>query len=424
MPPIVLKTGELFAGVGGLSLGFLLAGHPRVRFQPLFALDADEHAITSYRTNMQWLAEHAPAILPSVPAIYPQPIEALDVEATLLEHHLERGELDILLGGPPCQGLSSANRQTEQQRRAELNNLMRAFLEKVVAFRPKMFLIENVQGVRWTPPTAEMQGEPIQAPLFPDMPVAPADVREFIIQSARSLGYKVWHDIIDAADFGIPQRRKRFFLFGIREDVFPRQHVELTPLLRLKRCAEPVTVMQAIGDLPALGNGQRWTEGEYHVGDSDYIRWLRRYMENGDLHDHFTTNHKDFVIERFERIPEGGNWENIRDMMTTYSDVERTHSNIYRRLIGTAPAHTISHYRKSMIVHPQQHRGLSFREACRLQSFPDWFRFHGPRDEGMQQHLANAVPPLLAAAVAWAIGEFWWALYGEPTADPTPLEPQ
>jgi len=137
-------------------------------------------------------------------------------------------------------------------------------------------------------------------------------------------------------------------------------------------------------------------------------------MENGDLHDHFTTRHSTEVIQRFERIPEGGNWESIRDMMTTYTNIDNTHSNIYRRLIGNAPAHTISHYRKSMVIHPSHHRGLSFREACRLQSFPDWFRFRGPLDDGQQQHLANAVPPLLAAAVAWAIGEFWVAFNGLP----------
>src|SRR5260370_21302744 len=97
----------------------------------------------------------------------------------------------------------------------------------------------------------------------------------------------------------------------------------------------------------------------------------------------------------------------VRMVRTNYKEVGNTHSNIYRRLVNDAPAITISHYRKSMLIHPSQHRGLSFREACRLQSFPDWCRFMGAVSL-QQQQLANAVPPLMATAVAKAIGDLWW----------------
>src|SRR5579883_2339553 len=92
--------------------------------------------------------------------------------------------------------------------------------------------------------------------------------------------------------------------------------------------------------------------------------------------------------------------------MTNYKQIGNTHSNIYRRLIYDKPAITISHYRKSMIIHPSQDRGLSFREACRLQSFPDWCRFYGTIND-KQQQLANAVTPLMAAAVAKAVADFY-----------------
>src|SRR5262249_14083532 len=95
------------------------------------------------------------------------------------------------------------------------------------------------------------------------------------------------------------------------------------------------------------------------------------------IYDHVTSRHADYVIDRYRRIPQGGNWENIRDHLTNYTDVSRTHSNIYRRLRWNEPSITIGQYRKSMLVHPSQHRGLSLREAARLQSFPDWFRFSG-----------------------------------------------
>jgi site-specific DNA-cytosine methylase len=119
-----------------------------------------------------------------------------------------------------------------------------------------------------------------------------------------------------------------------------------------------------------------------------------------------TSKHADYVIDRYRKIPAGGNWEDIRDELTNYAEVSRTHSNIYRRLRWDEPSITIGHYRKSMLVHPSQHRGLSLREAARLQSFPDWFRFAGTAngDAGglvhKQQQLANAVCPLVTKAVA------------------------
>ena len=111
------------------------------------------------------------------------------------------------------------------------------------------------------------------------------------------------------------------------------------------------------------------------------------------------------MIERYRRVPAGGNWEDIAASLTNYANVSRTHSNIYRRLEWMKPAITIGHYRKSMLVHPDQHRGFSLREASRLQSFPDWFRFAGgtSRDGGLmhkQQQLANAVCPLVTKALA------------------------
>ena len=119
-----------------------------------------------------------------------------------------------------------------------------------------------------------------------------------------------------------------------------------------------------------------------------------------------TSRHADYVIDRYKAIPPGGNWEAISNKLTNYTAVERTHSNIYRRLTWDDPSITIGHYRKSMLVHPRQHRGLSLREASRLQSFPDWFRFAGSANGNggglvhKQQQLANAVCPLVSKAIA------------------------
>ncbi len=268
-----------------------------------------------------------------------------------------------------------------------------------------MFLIENVQGVRWTQPTPDMHVQPAQESLFPDVNSGPVSVQEFLKQKAISLGYRVWHGVLDAVDFGVPQSRKRFFLVGVRADlVSDKEEISLNRYL--KAMAEKISVIRAIGDLPMLENGQSWECNEYGPGDDAYVKKMRCFMKNGELHDHATTRHAHYVIERYRKIPEGGNWRDVRDDMSNYKKIENTHSNIYRRLVSSEPANTISHYRKSMIIHPSQHRGLSLREACRLQSFPDWCRFHGTIND-KQQQLANAVPPLMAAIVAKAIGDFW-----------------
>jgi site-specific DNA-cytosine methylase len=173
-----------------------------------------------------------------------------------------------------------------------------------------------------------------------------------------------------------------------------------------------------MSDLPGVGNGHGLDDMEYSGPSSSglvvnsFLRQMRLGAPKNLILDHVTSRHADYVIERYKRIQPGGNWQDIIEMMSNYADVERTHSNIYRRLEWDKPSITIGHYRKSMLVHPSQNRGLSLREACRLQSFPDWFRFAGTSDGrsgGLmhkQQQLANAVCPLLSKR----IGEFILAL--------------
>lgn len=113
----------------------------------------------------------------------------------------------------------------------------------------------------------------------------------------------------------------------------------------------------------------------------------------------YVSRNNDLAIERYTHIPQGGNWRDIPDwLMTNYADKSRCHSGIYRRLRANQPSVVISNYRKSMLIHPTQHRGLSVREAARIQSFPDTFIFKGPISH-IQQQIGNAVPPLLAKAV-------------------------
>lgn len=401
--PRQLTVGEIFAGAGGLGLGFILANHSNIIYNPVFAVDNDPNSVQTYTHNFRWLAENAPNILSKAPRVFEEDAETINVSALLRKVGLKPGELDILLGGPPCQGFSTSNRRAKEQSKSERNRLIKIFFDRLGDISPKMFLLENVQGVKWTKATREMSLSQSQT-LFDDLPSSPSTVQEYAIYKAKELGYKVWWRTLDAVNYGVPQHRARFFLFGVKESLLDdNQPIEL-PID--KYIAKNVTVEEAIGDLPHLENGGAWDGTSYHASSSDYVRLMRRFISSNELLDHVTTNHAPYVIERYKKIPQGSNWMAIRQEMDNYSDVDNTHSNIYRRLQTAKPAHTISHYRKSMVIHPIQHRGLSLREACRLQSFPDWFQFQGPMDK-KQQQLANAVPPLMASTVAAAIADFW-----------------
>lgn len=161
-----------------------------------------------------------------------------------------------------------------------------------------------------------------------------------------------------------------------------------------------ITVAEAIGDLPDLENGEMLEKGKYKVPRSvasEYAKLMREHSHYPTQN--FVSRNNDLVIQRYKYIKQGQNWRAIPDeLMQNYANKGRTHSGIYKRLIADQPSVVISNYRKSMLIHPYQDRGLSVREAARLQSFPDDFYFEGPISH-IQQQIGNAVPPLLAKAV-------------------------
>lgn len=393
---------ELFAGAGGMGLGFLLA-HPK-QYRLVYAGEVDPICIQTLRSSHAALDETLMGDNRRTPAM----VEPVDLRAEEALEGAERaagtwGGADVLIGGPPCQGFSNANRNSWHSSNPH-NHLIDVFLDYVVRLTPRVFVLENVQGIHWTRRSGA--------------PEARSSVLDHIKTRMAAAGYEVFVQLLDAVWYGVPQYRSRFFVLGIHRDLgydaddfgswgpFPKpSHGPGAP--------QPyITVRDAIGDLPAVGNGHAaermpYVEPTIAVqGATNYLAFLRAGVEPGMLTDHVTSRHADYVIERYRNIPPGGNWQSIADSLTNYADVNRTHSNIYRRLLWDEPSITIGHYRKSMLVHPLQHRGLSLREAARLQSFPDWFRFAGrpTGDPGglvhKQQQLANAVCPRVTKAIA------------------------
>lgn len=400
----VLNVAELFAGAGGMGLGFLLAGSAKHRYRLVFSGEVNPIFVETLRRNHD-------AFKAEDPTRVPERVDAIDLRAREAASAVRRtarhaGGLHILIGGPPCQGFSNANRNSWHSANPH-NRLIEVFLRYVEELRPPVFVLENVQGILWTPKRGGSSGS--------------LSVVEHLARRMSTAGYEVFPQLLDAVWYGVPQYRSRFFVVGLRRDLGYRYDDFGTwgPFPSPTHgpgCPQPyVTVRQAIADLPRIGNGEESLERKYEdpraheLRANQFLRLMRAGAPPGIILDHVTSRHAEYVIDRYQRIPPGGNWQDIADTMTNYAAIERTHSNIYRRLKWSEPSITIGHYRKSMLVHPRQHRGLSLREASRLQSFPDWFRFSGGSGRAAggksglvhkQQQLANAVCPLVTKALA------------------------
>ena len=367
-----LTAVDLFAGAGGLSLGFEDAG-----FEVLFAVENDVYCAETYRMNRKR----------KNPRLIVSDISKINFADMLRNFKLKRGEVDILLCGPPCQGFSTSNMRTRTTDNPQ-NQLFKEFLRTVKETYPLWILFENVSGI---------------------MNFEKGNIVEIINTELSKRGYDCIWGIKNSADYGVPQIRKRFFFIGNRAGVkftFPQPICEET-------APKPhLTVRDAISDLPLLENGNGTDLLPYRYDGSklaQYQKEMRRGRKRNYCQNNLVTKNSDLIVKRYKFIPPGGNWQNIPGyLMKNYKNKSDCHSGIYKRLKWDEPSVVISNFRKNMLIHPAQDRGLCVREAARLQSFPDWYIFHGPLGS-QQQQVADAVPPRLAKRFGDTIKKY---LYG------------
>lgn len=358
---------DVFCGAGGLSEGFRQAG-----FDVVLGLDWDEHACATHATN------------------FPESItwnrDVREVTGREILRATRRRSIDVVIGGPNCQGVSERGHRDPKDAR---NQMFGQFARLVEELRPKFFVIENVAGL------THKHNFPLLQRVF----------RKF-----RALGYRCAADVLLAANYGVPQLRHRLVIVGTR---LPRVELSLPAPShdehgvgamgesRLRH----VTVREAIGDLHRLSTGKGMEERDYPSVKSR-LTAFQSSMRRGSvcLHNHIAAKTAQINIERVSWIPEGGNWKDIpsellppRFLRCRLTD----HSTTYGRLRWDHPAFTITalcdNVTAGAYTHPSQDRALTVREAARLQGFPDRYRFVGAQKT---RQVGNSVPPPLARHIA------------------------
>lgn len=357
MPDVPVPTAiDTFAGAGGLSLGITWAG-----FDIRCAFDNNKYAAATYRRNFTH-----PFLEKSV--------ENISGEELLRLSNLKKGELVLLAGGPPCQGFSVQRRGEDNDPR---NMLVLEYGRLIAELRPVFFLMENVVGLK------NRRGKTFLAKL---------------ISIAESLGYECQTKVLDAVGYGVPQFRKRLFVVGeLPLDgglyfQFPKP---------THQPEEYRTVRDAIADLPPPPED---------------------FTDHPDWPNHRRERLSEINRLRISYVPQGGGREHIPPELQLDChkiSVEKAgHRYVYGRLAWDKPAGTITarfdSFTRGRFAHPEEDRTITLREGARLQTFPDWFVFEGPKVEVAKQ-IGNAVPPLLAKILGLALREAYSKrLQGDP----------
>jgi len=367
----VFNCVELFAGAGGLLLGLETAG-----FRTLLANEVHPHPCMTLRDNFK----HVPIVQHSIQELTgPQLLQAAGYDPKCPPR------IDVVAGGPPCQGFSTAGLKDAADPR---NSLIGDYIRIVGDLQPRFFILENVPGL-----TTLHKGR-----LFENM-----------MNELADLSYDLRFQILNVADYGVPQMRKRLIILGAREGRAPLhpepayRSPESRDLFSIGKPAY-ITCGEAIGDLPMINTGEIATEY-----DSPPTTEYQRLMREGStrLHNHQASRHREDTMEYYSLVPLGGTWLDIpRHLRKRKQGIQRWPLDGISRAITTEPTD---------FLHPTLNRVPTVRETARIQSFPDRYVFLGQRTTGNRmrrlgycsqtQQVGNAVPPRLAELVGREINK-------------------
>lgn len=332
---------DLFCGCGGLSYGFETAG-----FNVLVGIDNDAKALETFELNHKG----SKSICGDITQItYEEHIKPL----------LGGKEIDVIIGGPPCQGMSlSGPRKFDDPR----NKLYLSYIRLVSEIKPKAFVIENVPGL---------------VGLFD------GKIKDSIIEKFTEMGYDIQYKILCAADYGVPQSRRRVVFVGTRVGEF--NYPQINP--------DIVTCSMALSDLPTLEHELGAEISDYLTSPQNPYQELMRSRSN-KVHNHVAAQHSEKVQTIISLVPDGGNYKDLPDEYRS----SRNFHVAWTRFASNKPAPTIDTGHRHHF-HYKYNRVPTVRECARLQSFPDDFIFLGNKTQQFRQ-VGNAVPPLMAQAIA------------------------
>ncbi|MFB2769197.1 DNA cytosine methyltransferase [Pelatocladus sp. BLCC-F211] len=387
----MLKVLDVFAGAGGFSLGFQLAGNSIIG-----AIEEDKWAAETFAYNHK----NAKVLVGDIQKFSDE----------YLINAFKDNLPNVILGGPPCQGYSICRKNAGDPKDPR-NSLFQEFLRIGRIFKPELLIMENVPGLI---SAKTLSGEP---------------VIEIIKAELEELGYHVYIDILESIKYGIPQIRRRLFVIASRIKLIkpfpePTHYFTDTEQLqifdyKLKRCP---TLWEAISDLPEIDAREGCEEMEYDKEPTNDYQYQCR-INSQKVYNHVAMKHSKRTIERFELMSWGDSLSDIPKHLKPYKRngngviSEQVYDQNSRRLHPHKPCHTIPASFYANFVHPYKNRNFTAREGARIQSFPDWFVFKGKptvvshkllQREGRteEKHLCqynqigNAVPPLLGKAIA------------------------
>jgi DNA (cytosine-5)-methyltransferase 1 len=379
---------DLFSGAGGMSEGFLQAG-----FSIPFASDKSEQVALTYKNRHNQLGYAV--------KYYCGDVSELSDSATLQSFLGESiAKIDVVCGGPPCQGFSLAGQRNPLDKR---NKLVQSYIKILSQVKPKYFVMENVLGIL-SAEFIEFKGK--------TQTYSNKKVTDVLISEFAEIGYpNVEIKLLDASDFGVPQKRQRVIFLGTRQDIKNKLTHPLpknTPKVSAKEAIEDLSNIEAGSSLNSYSAKPTSSfQTQSRSGRTKNVQGLT--LNTKVLHNHQTSKHSSLVSERFAKVTAG---ENIKNMLLRINDEDAkrlaTKKQNCRRIVASEPSPTVLTLPDDLI-HYEKNRILTVREMARLQSFDDSFEFLGKRTTGGDRRkletpqytlVGNAVPPLLAKAVA------------------------
>ena len=340
---------DLFCGAGGFSYGM----DKNPNFETLIALDNDEYAGETFKRNM-----------PKADVVIGD-ITDDKTKADIVEKAKKLG-INMIIGGPPCQGYSMKGKKLGLK--DPRNFLFREYLNFVEQLKPDVFVIENVKGL---------------------LLASNGWFRDEIVKTIGELGYTVEYGVLNASDYGVPQARERAIFICSKHNRVP---------LPKKTVKKVVTVRDAIGDLSYLESGQGEYEQDYSMTiSSDYQKLMRKGSKK--LYNHKASNHKQVAIDKLKMIPPEKGKEFLPDELIGNQKFKTTWGRLKWDDVSPTIDTRFDASSNGTNNHPYLHRAITPREAARIQSFDDNFIFYGSKVR-IRKQIGNAVPPLLAKAIA------------------------